>query len=511
MGWTTATIAELVNEAGVFCDGDWIETEDQDPNGDVRLIQLADIGDGYYLNKSNRFLTSKKATELRCTYLATGDVVIARMPDPLGRACIFPGDDKAAVTAVDVCIVRTGTSKIDHRWLKTFINAPQFRAKVAALQSGSTRKRISRKNLATIHLPVPPTNEHIRIAEKVEELFSDLDAGVAALERARANLKRYRAAVLKAAVEGKLTEQWRKEHPDVEPAGKLLERILAERRKKWEEAQLAKYAAAGKTLPKGWKDKYTEPAKPNITSLLELPEGWCWATMEQAGEVQLGRQRSPRNKSKDYPTKYLRAANITELGLDLSDVLEMEFKPNEKQNYLLRDGDLVLSEASGSPSQVGKPAIWRNELDECCFQNTVIRLRSADVNLSTYLLSVLRAYYINGVFAKTATGVGINHLSAYKFAKLPLPLAPVMEQAEVVSQIEAALSTIAYSELGIERSRERADRLRQAILKRAFEGKLVPQDPNDEPASVLLERIRAARTASAPPARNSRGRRIGAA
>lgn len=136
--------------------------------------------------------------------------------------------------------------------------------------------------------PVAPLAEQRRIVAKIEELFSDLDAGVAALERVKANLKRYRAAVLKAAVEGKLTAQWRAKHPNTEPASILLERILAERRKKWEADQLAKFAAAGKQPPKNWRDKYQEPAAPDTTNLPALPKGWCWATVEQFAAVSLG-------------------------------------------------------------------------------------------------------------------------------------------------------------------------------------------------------------------------------
>src|ERR1035441_2972954 len=100
-GWEWKTIPDLVSDDGVFIDGDWVESKDQDPNGDVRLIQLADVGDGAYRDKSDRFMTKAKAEELRCTFLSQGDVLIARMPDPLGRACIFPGDTKPSVTVVD--------------------------------------------------------------------------------------------------------------------------------------------------------------------------------------------------------------------------------------------------------------------------------------------------------------------------------------------------------------------------------------------------------------------------
>ena len=189
-------------------------------------------------------------------------------------------------------------------------------------------------------------------------------------------LKRYRAAVLKAAVEGKLTADWRAKHLNGDHAADLLKRILAVRRRKWEEDQLAKFAEAGKEPPKGWQERYEEPAGPDDSPLPPLPEGWCWASVEQLGDVQLGRQRSPKNRSAAYPTKYLRAANITQHGLDLGDVLDMEFLPHEMENYRLKKGDILLSEASGSPDQVGKPAVWNDELENCCFQNTLIRLRT---------------------------------------------------------------------------------------------------------------------------------------
>lgn len=146
IGWAIATIGELVPPAGVFVDGDWVESKDQDPDGDVRLIQLADIGDGTFRNKSSRFLTTEKAKALNCTFLEKGDILIARMPDPLGRCCIFPlSDDRKFVTVVDVCAVRLGTTSASSKYLSYLINSPQVRGDIGALQSGSTRKRISRR------------------------------------------------------------------------------------------------------------------------------------------------------------------------------------------------------------------------------------------------------------------------------------------------------------------------------------------------------------------------------
>ena len=191
-GWVYATIRDVVASDGVFTDGDWVETKDQDPNGGVRLIQLADLGDGSFLDKSSRFLTRAKAYELNCTFLAKGDLLVARMPDPLGRCCIFPLDGvEKYVTVVDVCAVRLGTSPITPKYMMYLINSPRTRANIEALKSGSTRKRISRGNFASVEIPLAPQNEQNRIIAKIQELFSELDKGVESLKTARGQLNVY--------------------------------------------------------------------------------------------------------------------------------------------------------------------------------------------------------------------------------------------------------------------------------------------------------------------------------
>ena len=224
-GWVWTTVEGLIGVDGIFKDGDWVESKDQDPNGDVRLIQLADLGDGEYLNKSTRFLTSEKARQLRCTYLQEGDVLIARMPEPLGRACLFPGEENLSVTVVDVCIVRLGQGEPIQRWFAHFVNATGFRSGVASLQSGSTRKRISRKNLATVPIPLPPLAEQHRIVEEIERRLSKVKQADASVVASLRRSERLRQSVLKRAFEGKLVPQ----KPGDEPASVLLERIRAER------------------------------------------------------------------------------------------------------------------------------------------------------------------------------------------------------------------------------------------------------------------------------------------
>ena len=168
MKWPEVSLLDTLATAEVFVDGDWVESKDQDPDGDVRLVQLADVGDGEYIDKSDRFLTSAKARALGCTFLKPGDVVVARMPDPLGRACIFPGDSKPSVTVVDVCIIRPDPRSHDARWLMHCLNAPTSRNQIAGYALGTTRSRISRGNLGKIKIPLPPLAEQRRIAEVLD-------------------------------------------------------------------------------------------------------------------------------------------------------------------------------------------------------------------------------------------------------------------------------------------------------------------------------------------------------
>lgn len=164
MSWPVIKFSEAISRSGLFSDGDWVESKDQDPEGDVRLIQLADIGVGEFIDKSNRFMTSKRADELRCSYLKAGDILVARMPDPIGRACIFPEDMGRCVTVVDICIVRPDSERIDNRWLMHLINSERFRNQIDRHVTGTTRQRISRGNLAGLEIPLPPLPEQKRIA-----------------------------------------------------------------------------------------------------------------------------------------------------------------------------------------------------------------------------------------------------------------------------------------------------------------------------------------------------------
>jgi len=476
-GWTFKTIPELVSTDGLFIDGDWVESKDQDPNGEVRLVQLADIGDGTFRNRSSRFLTKATAERLRCTFLTAGDVLIARMPDPLGRACIFPGDSKPCITAVDVCIVRSGSTAFDHRWLMWFINSPQFRHAVASLQSGSTRKRISRKNLGTIPLPVPPLDEQQGIVEEIEEHLTRLDAGVAALERVRANLKRYRAAVLKAACEGRLVpteaELSRREGRSYEPASALLERIKAEK--------------ANHPQPKrrGRRKALAEPVLSE--DLRELPEGWVWTTLGEIAELKGGVTKSQKRRAGPgmRAVPYLRVANVQRGYLDLQKLDVINATEDEILQLALKPGDVLFNEG-GDRDKLGRGWVWQGELPLCIHQNHVFRARllSSAIEpkfISWYGNSSGQSYF----FSQGKQTTNLASINLTKLSALPVPLPPGSEQRRIVFELERTLSIADDLDHIIEVSLQRADRLRQAVLAAAFAGRLTA-GPHRELSDGLL-------------------------
>lgn len=479
-GWVWATLPNTIGINGIFVDGDWVESKDQNPNGEVRLIQLADIGDGYFRNRSDRFLTFQKAIELKCTFLMERDLLIARMPDPLGRACLFPLKEyKKYVTVVDVAIVRTDSSGIDNRYLMYVINTPQIRSKIDKLQTGTTRKRIPRSKLATISLPLPPLPEQHRIVTKIEELFTKLDAGVEALKKVKAQLKRYRQAALKYAFEGKLTAEWREAHKDeLEPASVLLERIKEERKK---------------TLGK----KYKEPNPVDTTDLPPLPDGWVWSNLDWLVE-----NHSKAIKAGPFGSS-LKKEFYTKTGFKIYGQEQViRGDPFFGDYYIDIDRYKSLESCSVKPGDVlislvgtiGKVLVLPNRIEPGIINPRLVRL-SLDQRIvaGKYIKSYIESSSVRQFFSLLSHGGTMDILNLKILKQLPIPLPSLHEQSMLVQEIERSFSIAEEIEKVIDQSLTQADRLRQSILKRAFEGKLVPQDPSDEPAEKLLERIKAER------------------
>jgi len=422
--------------------------------------------------------------------LQVGDLLVCEGGEP-GRCAVVTEASAHFMIQKALHRVRPRSGAIDARFLqycfRRFIDA----GTVFERRSETTIQHLPREKMVRVPIPVAPIAEQLRIVAKIEELFSDLDAGVAALLRVRANLKRYRAAVLKAAVEGRLTQEWRTRNPATEPAAKLLERILVGRRAKGEQDQLRKFKEAGKTPPKGWKEKYEARPAAIPDHLGTLPESWAWSSIDQIAAVQGGIQKQPKRTPVKNSYPYLRVANVYRDRLVLDEMERFELFPGELERLRLEPNDLLIVEGNGSLTEIGRSAIWRGEIADCVHQNHIIRVRSVGV-----LATFINIYWnspggAKRVMTEAASTSGLYTLSVAKVRQLPVPIPPLAEQSEIVAEVDRRLSVADAAGVQVAHALQRAARLRQSILKRAFEGRLVDQDPSDEPAAVLLRRIEA--------------------
>jgi type I restriction enzyme, S subunit len=231
------------------------------------------------------------------------------------------------------------------------------------------------------------------------------------------------------------------------------------------------------------------------TIFAAIDERWPRVRLGDVADVALGQQRAPQHHSGTHPRPYIRAANITWSGLQLDDVKLMNFTPNQFPKFELRQGDVLLTEASGSASEVGKPAIWDGSIPGCCFQKTVLRLRSERLT-SEYLYFLFLGLARQGTLVRHSKGVGIFHLTKERLVELEVPAPPRPAQDAMVNTIKQQQSLVAAIADTIDKQLKRAATLRSSILAAALSGRLVPQDPDDESASVLLERIAGERAAS---------------
>jgi type I restriction enzyme S subunit len=432
--------------------------------------------------------------------LLPGDVVIASSSgskEIVGKAGSFIGGSFVGSFGA-FCTGLRPSGALSPAYFRYYFQTPSYRKSVSELSAGSNINNLKTADLASQNFPLPPAPEQTRIVEKLEELLSDLDAGVAELKAAQKKLGQYRQSLLKAAVEGALTADWRAARKvgagDTAPetGAQLLERILTERRARWEAKQLAKFAEQGKAPPKDWQAKYPEPMQPNTSDLPELPEGWSWASVDQlTDEQKYGSSSKTNEDSSGVPI--LRMGNIQDGDLDFSNLKYLPADHDEFPGLYLQDGDLLFNRTN-SPELVGKTAVYRSQISPCSFASYLISVRFSQSYIpelaSTFINSAYGKYWIKSVVVQQ---VGQANVNGSKLAALAIPLPPLEEQKEIVSSLQAQTNEIVEQLKNVDTSLKQSAAQRKNILKAAFSGQLVPQDPNDEPASVLLERIRAER------------------
>ncbi len=423
----------------------------------------------------------------------TGTVLLCKINPRINRAWVVGHFSDCPKIASTEWISFFKLQCLNPKYLCYYLSLKTFRDYLASNASGvgGSLMRINSHTIVNYLFPLAPLLEQQRIVLAIEERFTILDAVTTTLQQNKQKLKRTRASVLKHAVEGKLTEKWRAEHPATESGQQLLEHILTERRAKWEAEQLAK----GKDLKKL---RYEEPKGPDASELPELPEGWCWARAEQFCEF-ITKGTTPaadklHNEKGDIP--FIKVYNLTHNGyLDFSvkpTFVDKDTHTHDLARSKVFPGD-VLMNIVGPP--LGKVSVVPDTYSEWNINQAIVFFRPIDgYNSKLLVISILTEHILVWATKRAKTTAGQRNLTLEICRDLPFPLPPLAEQQQIVVEVERRLSVIEQAEIAVETSLKRIERARQSILELAFSGRLVPQDPHDEPASVLLERIQEERT-----------------
>jgi type I restriction enzyme, S subunit len=301
---------------------------------------------------------------------------------------------------------------------------------------------------------------------------------------------------LKAAVEGTLTAEWRQQHPHTEPASELLKRILTNRRRFWEEAQLRNFKEKGQDPPKNWKAKYREPIAPDASKLPLLPDGWCWASLDQLSSLITSGSRGWKEYYSDDGARFIRSQDIRTDLLELDRIAHVSPpKSSEGTRTRVCRGDLLITITGAN---VAKAATVNIELSEAYVSQHValIRLVCQTLGVFVHTYTVAPSGGRKRLLA-SAYGAGKPGLNLDNLRELLIPLPSIQEQVVIAESVEDQISVVEHLEADLDAKMKSAQGLRQAILRHAFTGQLVPQDPNDEPALELLKRIAAEREARA--------------
>jgi type I restriction enzyme S subunit len=487
-GWHWASLESLASGGGLFTDGDWVESKDQDPQGSVRLTQLADVGVGKFRDRSERFMNEATALRLNCTFLAAGDILIARMPDPLGRACIFPGDAKRCVTVVDVAVLRLGGQNAVAEYMVCAINSPVFARAVAAKAAGATRSRISRGNLGRLQLPMPPMEEQRRIVAKVDELMalcdrletarSEREAArdrLAAASLARLNapdsetfvddarfaldvlpalttrhdqIKQLRQIVLNLAVRGKLVDQ----HSQDEPIKAALIGAMA-RRTALVQAKSVRTKKLGNL--------------PDPRSSGELPPSWSLARLgdlvDPENTISYGVLVPGNDVAHGVP--FVRAQDLT-----LKAHPERPNKtiaPEVEAPYArtrLRGGEILVC-VVGSIGKLGTvPDSWAG----ANIARAVARILPIPEVSRDYLLVVLQSQPVQDFFRETTRTLAQPTLNVGLIEQTPIPLPPIAEQHRIVAKVNDLMSLCDQLEASLNTATEHRSRLLEALIHDAL-------------------------------------------
>ncbi len=389
---------------------------------------------------------------------------------------------------------------INQKFMMYYLNSIDYSGSV----TGTTRLKLNQSALKEISCLVPPLKEQRRIVAKIEELFSEIDKGVESLETAIAQLQVYRQALLKHAFEGKLTAQWRAENPDkVVPAEQLLAQIQQAREERYQQ-QLADWKTAVEKWEFGGKEG-KKPSKPKLSPLKlvidekftdnkVIPTEWRWITFESLLEYITSGSRGWAEYYSQSGSIFVRAQNLKHDTVNLEDVAFVDLPGTvEGTRSKLKLNDVLVTITGANVTKTG---LVQKQLNDAYVSQHVALCRLTEPSWAEYIyLYLLSEVGGRKQLNDCAYGAGKPGLNLENIKSVTVPFCSYVEQLSILSELRSQCSLIENMTTDIESELQKAEALKQSILKQAFSGQLVPQDPNDEPASELLARIKAEKAA----------------
>lgn len=490
-GWVKTTLGEVCLPVDTIWPADSPDTE-------FTYFDIGGIDNNRYRIAETKTISGRNAPSRARQAVHKGDILFSTVRTYLRKIARIEQDYPNPVASTGFAVIRAAEG-VSSQFLFFQVLSDNFLQPLHMLQTGSSYPAVRERDVFAQPILLPPMAEQERIVAKLNAALSAIHRAKVASLRARERLQRYHVAVLKAAVTGELTREWReserkKEKANTETGKTLLERFLVARRNRWEEAELARLRIkSNDSKSDRWKSRYPSPVDPDITNLPELPQEWAWASLDMIAEIVSGISVS-QNRLVKNPVElpYLRVANVLRGYLDLTEVKTIRVEEERVDEYLLKAGDILFNEG-GDRDKLGRGWVWEGQIPNCVHQNHVFRARLIDLTLldprlvSHWGNTFGQDYFLT--HGKQTTNLA--SINRAVLSKLPVPIPPAAEQTEIVRELDQRLLAANRLAATLEQQLTRVNAASQSLLYQAFAGRLVPQDPEEESASILLKRIRA--------------------
>ncbi|HIF9061948.1 TPA: restriction endonuclease subunit S [Photobacterium damselae] len=466
-GWVSTTISEIAKvESGVGFPKKYQGMDTKE----IPVYKVGDISKSVQagkssLNESSNYIDETVRLAMKGKLYPVGSTLFAKIGEALrlnrrGYLSLTGIADNNVMGVIPEPLIE---SKILFYFLRT--------VDLSVFSRSSTVPSIRKGDVQDLPCKLAPLNEQKRIVEKLDEVLAQVDTIKTRLDGIPAILKRFRQSVLAAAVSGKLTEEWRGSNNN-SPVESLIEKCIVTDRRN------------NKNALKAFR---VDEIKFNI------PDTWAWVRLSRITEVVSGVAKGSKTKSEVVSRPYLRVANVQRGYLDLNEVKDILVPVEKAKNLKLLKGDILFNEG-GDIDKLGRGWVWEEQIENCIHQNHVFRARcySSDIEpkfISHYGNSSGKEYFLR----EGTQSVNLANINKTTLSLLPIPLPPKEEQKEIVRLVDQYFAFANTIEAQVKKAQTRVDNLTQSILAKAFRGELVAQDPNDEPADKLLERIAVAR------------------